>query len=156
MQRKDGFYEFLSRNRCAHFHNEKYELRAWCVMPNHVHALVLVQQTPLWKIVQGWKVHAANESRRLHLPERLAPSWQISESELNEPEWHSALRLKWQREYWDTFMRDEEQERKAIRYIENNPVKAKLCGAAEEWLFSSARFRNGYRRLMLPERKVTN
>ena len=37
----------------------------------------------------------------------------------------------WQREYWDTFMRDEEQERKAVRYIENNPVKAKLCRVDE-------------------------
>jgi len=50
--------------------------------------------------------------------------------------------LKWQREYWDTFMRNEEQERKDIQYIENNPVKAKLCRAAKEWLFSSARFRD--------------
>ena len=39
-------------------------------------------------------------------------------------------------------MRNEEQKRKAIHYIENNPVKAKLCRSSEEWPFSSARFRN--------------
>jgi hypothetical protein len=58
--------------------------------------------------------------------------------------------LQWQREYWDTFMRDEEQERRAIRYIENNPVKARLCAAPGQWPFSSARFRDEYRRLVLP------
>jgi hypothetical protein len=58
--------------------------------------------------------------------------------------------LQWQREYWDTFMRDEDRERKAIRYIESNPIKAKLCQLAEDWPFSSARFRDQYRRLVLP------
>jgi hypothetical protein len=48
----------------------------------------------------------------------------------------------WQPDYWDRFMRNEEQRSKAIRYIENNPVKAKLCRVPEEWPFSSARFRN--------------
>jgi hypothetical protein len=47
-------------------------------------------------------------------------------------------------------MRDAKQERKAIRYIENNPVKTKLCRMAEDWLFSSARFFDEYRRLVLP------
>jgi hypothetical protein len=52
-------------------------------------------------------------------------------------------------------MRNEEQERKAVHYIENNPVKAKLCRAPEEWQFSSARFRDGYRRLVVPKKGVT-
>ena len=57
----------------------------------------------------------------------------------------------WQREYWDTFMRDTDQEKKAIRYIENNPVKAGLCGTPEQWAFSSARCRDEYRQLIIPE-----
>src|SRR5690349_15019092 len=36
-----------------HFHNERYELLAWCVMPNHVHVLVDVRRVPLRKIVQN-------------------------------------------------------------------------------------------------------
>jgi len=47
-------------------------------------------------------------------------------------------------------MRDEAQKRTAIRYIETNPVKAKLCAAKEKWPFSSARFRDKYRRLVIP------
>jgi hypothetical protein len=64
-----------------------------------------------------------------------------------------ALQFKWQREYWDTFMRDAEQEQRAIRYIETNPVRAKLCRIPEAWLFSSARFRDEYRRLMIPPKE---
>ena len=52
------------------FHNQSYELLAWCVMPNHVHVLVQVLEMPLWKIVQGWKVHVSNESRHVIVPER--------------------------------------------------------------------------------------
>jgi REP element-mobilizing transposase RayT len=48
----------------------------------------------------------------------------------------------WQPEYWDHYMRDAEQTLKAVRYIENNPVKAKLCRAPEDWTFSSARLRD--------------
>ncbi len=48
-------------------------------------------------------------------------------------------------------MRDEGQERTAVRYIENNSMKARLCAAADQWPFSSARFRDEYRRLVLPD-----
>jgi hypothetical protein len=47
-------------------------------------------------------------------------------------------------------MRDEEQERTAIRYIENNPVKARLCRVDKEWPFSSTRFRDQFHRLLIP------
>jgi putative transposase len=148
---RDHRVALMAEEGLLYFHNQRYELLAWCVMPNHVHVLVDVQQTPLWKIIQGWKVHVANESRHLLVPERRAPSRPVPNAENDEPRRRSALRLKWQREYWDTFMRDEEQEKTAIRYTENNPVKAKLCRTAEEWPFSSARFRDAYRRLVLPD-----
>jgi REP element-mobilizing transposase RayT len=103
---------------------------AWVVMPNHVHALVEIGETPLSAIIQNWKSFAAVAANKL-----------LSR----------AGRL-WQPEYWDHFMRDEEQTRKAIRYIENNPVKAKLCCAPEAWPFSSARFRDPQtRELKLPQ-----
>ena len=138
----------IAEDAMFHFHIERYELLAWCVMPNHVHVLVHIWQTPLWKIVQNWKVYVENQTRRALLSERRAPSRQVSPADIGKPRRCSALR--WQREYWDTFMRDEEQERIAVRYIENNPVKAKLCRTAKEWLFSSARFRDEFRRLVIP------
>jgi len=130
------------------FHNQCYELLAWCVMPNHIHVLVDVRMTPLWKIVQNWKVRVENQWRKLLLSERRAPTRPVSSRDINEPRRCSALR--WQREYWDTFMRDAAQEKTAIRYIENNPVKAKLCRTKYGWPFSSARFRDEYARLVIP------
>lgn len=101
-------------------HGKHFELLAWAVMPNHVHALIEVGETPLSKIIQNWKSIVAVKANKL--VGRTGDFWQL--------------------DYWDTFMRNEAQTRKAIRYIENNPVKAKLCRAPEEWLFSSARFRD--------------
>lgn len=109
-------------------HGGRYELLAWCVMPNHVHLLVHVWDWPLAKILQNWKSITAVRANRIL--DRSGPFWQ--------------------REYWDTFMRSEEQEQTAVRYIESNPVRAKLCRAAEDWQCTSARFRDNYRRLALP------
>ncbi len=36
------------------FHGERYELIAWCIMPNHVHVLIEAWES-LSKIVQSWK-----------------------------------------------------------------------------------------------------
>jgi putative DNA methylase len=47
----------------------------------------------------------------------------------------------WMAEYYDREIRNEEHFYKALRYIENNPVKAKLCANPSDWHFSSAWFR---------------
>jgi len=139
----------LAEDALLFFHNERCELLAWCVMPNHVHVLVHVWQTPLGKLVQSWKRHVATRAEE-YLAERRSPTRHVSEADINAPARRAALQtLRWEREYWDTFMRDEKQEETAIRYIETNPVKAKLCRAPEDWPFSSARFRDADRQLEL-------
>ena len=130
-----------------HFHNERYELLAWCVMPNHVHVLVHVWQTPLWKMVQSWKHFTQAQAKQLSAERRL-PGRHDDGVDGNVPCRRPSL--QWQREYWDTFMRDGAQEKTAIRYIEANPVKANLCDAKERWPFSSARFRDDFARLVIP------
>ena len=102
-----------------HFQGIRYDLLAWAVMPNHVHVLVHVWRTPLAKLIQSWKSYSAGEANRM-----LGRSGEF-----------------WEIEYWETYMRDEEQERTGVRYIEANPAKARLCAVSEEWQFSSARFR---------------
>ena len=47
----------------------------------------------------------------------------------------------WMRDYFDRYIRDAEHFRKAVRYIENNPVKAGLCDRAEDWRLGSAWWR---------------
>ena len=136
----------LTEEALLHFHDRTCALAAWCVMPNHVHVLVQVWQTPLWKLVRSWKRFVATQSA---VPlERRSPTRRGAFDETQTPGRRPAL--QWQREYWDTFMRDEEQERKSVRYMENNPVKAGLCDRPEGWSFSGARFRDSYRRLAVP------
>ena len=131
-------------------HKQSYELLAWCVMPNHVHVLVHVWNKPLWKLIGLWKKYVSAKSLALLRAERRSSDRPVSESDTAGPDQSSALQQFWQREYWDTFMRDEEQEKAAVRYIENNPLKAILCSAQASWPFSSARFRDKYSRLMIP------
>jgi putative transposase len=131
-------------------HNKTYELLAWCVMPNHVHVLVHVWNKPLWKLVALWKKFAAAEALALLRTERRSSDRLVHQANNIEPNRSSAFQSFWQREYWDTFMRDESQEKTAIRYIENNPVKAKLCVTKEEWHFSSVRFHDQYAQLVIP------
>jgi REP element-mobilizing transposase RayT len=121
----------LTETAMLHHHGQRFQLLAWVVMPNHVHALIEVWQTPLSRIVQNWKSIVAVEGNKL-----LGRAGRF-----------------WQPEYWDRFMRDAEQKLKATRYIENNPVKAKLCRVPDEWPLSSARLRDpATRELKLPKR----
>ena len=83
-QLRDHRVAQIAEEALLHFHNQRYKLLAWCVMPNHVHALVDVEPSPLWKIIQGWKVHVTNESRHLIVPERRALSRPVS-GDGNEP-----------------------------------------------------------------------
>ena len=108
-------------------HSQRYDLRAWVVMPNHLHFLVKVGETPLSKIVKELKRYTSREANKI-------------------------LRRTgafWCEDFFDTYMRDAQHELKARRYIENNPVKALLVREPKEWLWSSARFRdeNGNLRL---------
>ncbi len=109
-------------------HGKDYNLKAWVLMPNHVHLLVGISTKPMSKLVEQWKGFTAKKVNKL-----LGRSGSF-----------------WQAGYWDTYMRDEEHEIQTRRYIENNPMKAGLFTAPEQWLWSSARFRDRYAQLQMP------
>ncbi len=46
----------------------------------------------------------------------------------------------WQKEVFDLYIRDFEYFENTVAYIENNPVKARLCERASDWQFGSAWF----------------
>jgi len=103
-----------------HFDGQRYTLHAWCVMPNHVHTLF----TPLnifrmSSIVRSWKSFTAHECNKIL--ERTGKFWE------SEP--------------FDRYIRNQRHFQNAMAYIECNPVKAGLCEEAEDWRWSSARFR---------------
>lgn len=110
-----------------YFHRERYELRAWVVMPNHVHVLFKLENVPMSSILESWKKHTAQNANRI-----LASRGRF-----------------WQAGYWDTFMRDAEHECSIRQYIESNPVKAGLVSEPNLWPWSSARFRDDYGRLQI-------
>jgi putative transposase len=103
-----------------HADGARYALAAWCVMPTHVH--VLVEQFDghnLAEVVQRWKSFTAHAINKLE--NRSGPVWR--------------------REYFDRFMRSEQQFAWTLAYIENNPVAARLTANPGDWPYSSANWR---------------
>lgn len=110
----------IVQSSLLHGDGERYALAAWCVMPTHVH--VLVEQfdgQTLSAIVQHWKSFTAHAINKLE--GRSGPLWR--------------------REYFDRFMRSDEQFAWTVAYIENNPVAARMVTNASDWRFSSASLR---------------
>ncbi|MDA8383434.1 MAG: transposase, partial [Betaproteobacteria bacterium] len=101
-----------------HFDGTRYHLHAWCVMPTHVHALITpLHGESLSAILHAWKSFTAKQA-------------------------NAALGRQgtfWQEEYFDRVIRNGTHFAAQVAYIHENPVKAGLCGKAEEWTFSSAR-----------------
>jgi REP element-mobilizing transposase RayT len=88
-----------------HFDSSRYRMYAWCIMPNHVHALFRVLEGhKLAEVLQAWKSYSANKANRL-----LKRSGEF-----------------WQREYYDHLVRSEEEFYRIVRYIAENPIKAGL------------------------------
>src|SRR5258708_3298852 len=52
----------LAEQTLLHFHGKSCEMLGWCIMPNHVHVLVHIWQTPLWKLVRSWKRYIATHA----------------------------------------------------------------------------------------------
>ncbi len=46
-------------------HGQTYELRAWVVMPNHIHVLFKVDLKPMGKVIADWKEYTAREANQL-------------------------------------------------------------------------------------------
>jgi putative transposase len=93
------------------------EIWAYCLMPNHVHLIVV----PLRKesLAKLFGVAHHRYARRINA----------------EHGWQGHL---WQ-ERFHSFVMDEAYLRAAVRYVELNPVRARLCVQPEEWRWSSVR-----------------
>lgn len=107
----------IVENALLHFDGLRYALTAWCVMPNHVHVLATTAHMwPLSKIVHAWKSFSAKRVNQL-----LKRSGRL-----------------WRREYYDHFVRSDEECSTTVAYIENNPVSAGFVTEASAWRWSSA------------------
>jgi REP element-mobilizing transposase RayT len=103
----------LRDDRCArivaecvgHFHNVRYDLFAWCVMPNHVHAVFQARADfTLGRVVHGWKSFTANRCNKIL--GRTGPFWM--------------------EESFDRLVRNESELQRFVAYTLENPLKAGL------------------------------
>lgn len=95
----------IVRGALAHFDGDRYRLHAWCVMPNHVHAVVEpVGDHALPDIMHSWKRFSAREINK-----QLGRSGEL-----------------WQTEYYDHLIRDGDEYEHCVGYTLENPVKAGL------------------------------
>ncbi len=110
----------LVRTALLHFDGGRYNLIAWCVMPNHVHVLLRqLDRTALSQIVGSWKNWTARRANRIL----------------------GRQGAFWMRDYHDREIRSPRHRAFTYRYIEMNPVMAGLCRKAEDWPWRSARER---------------
>ena len=97
----------------------RLEVLAYCLMPNHVHV-----------------IGVPRESRSLHLAFRETHRRYSSFVNLREG-WRGYL---WQGRF-SSFAMDMEHTYNAIRYVEDNPVRAGLVSIPTDWPWSSAYYR---------------
>jgi len=98
-----------------------YQLHAWVVMANHVHAI--------------FQPHAAMPTIMRWLKGRTG---RVANQVLGRT--GTAL---WQDESFDHWIRSAEEFQGLVEYVENNPVKAGLVATKERWRWSSAGWETG-------------
>ncbi|MBK8501522.1 MAG: transposase [Saprospiraceae bacterium] len=105
-----------------HWDGQRLELYAYCIMSNHVHIVFrlfdeteLEQPFYLEQIMQSIKRHSARECNKL-LGQTGSPFWQ--------------------NESYDRLVRDNDELRRIMVYVLNNPVKAGLCSKMSDWKWS--------------------
>jgi REP element-mobilizing transposase RayT len=100
------------------FHDGKrFQLLAYCIMPNHVHVLIF----PL-----------KDEDGKIYAPAGITYSWKrFTSNQINKLLGKSGS--LWQRESFDRMVRDEEELGRTMEYILQNQVKAGLVSEWKQW-----------------------
>jgi putative transposase len=113
----DADYQFYIDELSAAAKRAKAQIWAWCLMPNHVHLLIVPSDA------DGLRQTVANAHRRYA-------------GRLNaRNKWTGHV---WQGRYGSVAM-DEAHLYHALSYVSLNPVRARLVERAQDWPWSSAR-----------------
>ena len=113
---KDGIREIIQES-FHHFDGVRYTLLGYCIMPNHVHVLIspMVQEDgnifSTSHIVYTWKRYTANAINKV-----LGKRGNL-----------------WQKECYDSLVKDKAGLGRVLEYIVNNPVKANLVKDWRDW-----------------------
>ena len=105
-----------------HFHNQRYELFAACVMPDHTH--LLFQPWPKEQDENG-------ESVFWPLPELFRSIKSFTAREINKAEGTSGS--VWEKESFDRYVRSDRDLEEKFQYIVRNPWDAHVVSAGEDY-----------------------
>jgi REP element-mobilizing transposase RayT len=117
----------IVRDEIHALHPEHYHLLAFCIMPNHVHLLIDLQDIP-------------NPP-----PQRTGQTFTALSHALYLLKGHTGRACRqllggngpfWQHESYDHVVRDEAELKNIVWYILNNPVQAGLAQDWQEWPFT--------------------
>ncbi|MBW7864695.1 MAG: transposase [Candidatus Hydrogenedentes bacterium] len=104
------------------FHGERHRLLAWCVMPNHVHAVVQpLEGFSLEQVTHSWKSYTAHSCNRLL----------------------GRTGAFWHRESYDHLIRNVQELEHAVEYALSNPERAGLKGWPWRGLMKEMELRPG-------------
>jgi REP element-mobilizing transposase RayT len=107
----------LHRTPAGYAQQADTEIWAYCLMPNHVHLVMVPDQEDGLRAALG-------EAHRHYTR-------------------HINFRQKWRGHLWQerfhSFLMDEDYLLATVRYVERNPVAARLCESAGQWPWSSTR-----------------
>jgi RecG-like helicase/REP element-mobilizing transposase RayT len=115
-------------NAWRHFHNTRYELFAFCVMPDHVHALF-----------QPWPKNEASreETKFWSLAELMRSLKSFTAREINRAE--EKVGSVWEKETFDRYIRSDRDLAEKFHYILRNPWDAGVAGQNEDypWIWTA-------------------
>lgn len=138
MRRQTTFFDnadYLAYLRLAIAALERVDIKIWayCLMPNHIHAVVMPGNID--SLSKFFAPLHRRYARRTNL----------------KHDWRGHL---WQERFYSVVM-DEPHVLSAMRYVELNPVRAGLCAAPQDWPWSSARGNLGLAIDLLADRSET-
>ena len=139
----------MIRENLYYHHSQKYRLRSYCIMPNHVHLVIESLKSDnhstfnnlIDPAITNVEVHPFSESVG-ERKDRQSPLAKIMHS-LKSYTAHKANELLarsgrfWQTESYDHWIRDESELERIVNYIAGNPVSAGLVTRPQDWYFSS-------------------
>ena len=106
----------LVQDSLLYFERSRYYLSAWCIMPNHVHAVATpIGGFKLNDVLHSWKSFTAHQINKM-----IQGTGEV-----------------WERESFDHAIRSCENWSNLVEYTYQNPVVAGLCAGADAWPFSS-------------------
>jgi REP element-mobilizing transposase RayT len=113
---RDPSIAALVQSSLLYFERSRYYLSAWCIMPNHVHAVVTpIEGFELKDVLHSWKSFTAHQINKM-----TQRSGEV-----------------WERESFDHAIRSCEHWSNLVEYTCQNPVVAGLCPRPDTWAFSS-------------------